>query len=329
MSASECPAVSVVVPVYNVEQYLVECLDSLLAQTMEDWEAICIDDGSQDSSGAILDEYAARDSRFRVVHKENGGVSQARNLAISMARAPFLCMVDSDDWIDPAMIETLYGAMLRDEVDMVVCGLWEHDEDSGAVLERPPLRHGKTDEGVQPVNASMIESMSRYSWDKMLKTSIVREAGLAYAEDIPFSEDHLFIQLYLLYCRKVSVLSRSLYHYRRRHSSATLRFVRGEAPAHYYECAVFALLRVLDELPEGMPGKERRMWCTALFAQNFHQIYLVKHVLKGKNHPESARINRAVRRAFWVLFRKTPKTAVFRIMWCDAVRLLCRICGRG
>ena len=69
MSASECPAVSVVVPVYNVEQYLVECLDSLLAQTMEDWEAICIDDGSQDGSGAILDEYAARDSRFRVVHK--------------------------------------------------------------------------------------------------------------------------------------------------------------------------------------------------------------------------------------------------------------------
>ena len=96
MTAKE-PLISVIIPIYNVAPYLRECLDSVLAQTFADWEAICVDDGSTDESGAILDEYAARDSRFRIIHQKNAGVSAARNAALKKAQGEYIAFVDADD----------------------------------------------------------------------------------------------------------------------------------------------------------------------------------------------------------------------------------------
>lgn len=321
------PAVSIIIPVYKVETYLRPCLDSILDQTFTDWEAICIDDGSPDQCGNILDEYAARDARFRIVHRDNGGVSSARNEGLRLAQAPYVAMIDSDDWVEPGMLAALYKAVNRDLSDLAVCGHLEHGAD-GTDIERLPLKHGKTATGRQPVDASIIESLSRYSWDKLFRRSIITEHGLHYEEGIPFSEDHYFVQLYLLHARSVSLVPAPLYHYRRRETSATLQFVAGKAPAFYYECAVNLLPRVADHFPAGMAKPDRAMWYTALFAQNFHQIYLVKHVLQGKHHPEASKINSAIRRAFWELFIKTPKKAAFRIMLQDVLRLMRRILHR-
>lgn len=321
------PAVSIIIPVYQVETYLRQCLDSILSQTFQDWEAICIDDGSLDQSGVILDEYASRDDRFRVEHRANGGVSSARNEGFRLARAPYIAMVDSDDWVEPNMLATLYEAIERDHSDMAVCGHIEHGADGTDIL-RPPLKHGKTATGMQNVDGSIIESLSRYSWDKLLRLDLIRRHHLHYEEGIPFSEDHYFVQLYLLHAQNVSLVPEALYHYRRRESSATLRFVAGQAPAFHYECAVNLLPRVADHFPADMSAPVRKMWYTALFAQNFHQIYLVKHVLQGKHHPESKRINAAVRRAFWSLFVRTPKREAMRIILQDALRLLRRILHR-
>lgn len=321
------PSISIIIPVYKVEDCLRPCLDSLLAQTFTDWEAICIDDGSPDQCGAILDEYAALDARFRIVHRANGGVSSARNEGLRLARAPLIAMIDSDDWADPRMLATLHAAINRDASDMAVCGHVEHGAD-GTDIVRAPLKHGKTATGKQPVNASIIESLSRYSWDKLLRRSIIEQHNLHYEEDIPFSEDHYFVQLYLLHAHTVTLVQEPLYHYRRRETSATLRFVEGKAPGFHYECAVNLLPRVADHFPPEMTTREKTMWYTALFAQNFHQIYLVKHVLKGKNHPETRQIDATIRRAFWELFCKTPKKAALRIIMQDIVRLARRILHR-
>ncbi len=321
------PEISVIIPVYKVESTLRACLDSLLAQTFEDWEAVCIDDGSPDRCGDMLDAYAGRDARFRVVHRANGGVSSARNDGLRMARAPYIAIIDSDDWMEPDMLEVLHRAIVSDGSDMAVCGHIEHPVE-GEPLRRLPLKHGKTDAGLHPVNASIIESVSRYSWDKLFRRDLLEQYGLRYEEGIPFSEDHFFIQLYLLRARAVSLIPQFLYHYRRTTSSATMRFVSGEAPAFHYECAVNLLPRVADYFPDTMGTGERRMWYTALFAQNFHQIYLVKHVLKGKRHPEAKRIDAAVRRTFWQLFRRTPKMAACRIMLQDVLRFARRLLRR-
>lgn len=96
----EIPKVSIIVPVYNTEKYLRRCLDSIAAQTFADWECICVDDGSPDAAGAILDDYAAKDSRFVVIHQENGGVSRARNAGLDAACGEYVGFVDSDDWVE-------------------------------------------------------------------------------------------------------------------------------------------------------------------------------------------------------------------------------------
>ena len=100
---------SIIIPVYNSEKALRRCLDSILAQTMTDYECLLIDDGSTDSSGRICDEYAAKDERFRVFHKENGGVSSARNVGLDNAKGEWITFVDSDDSVEESFLESLYN----------------------------------------------------------------------------------------------------------------------------------------------------------------------------------------------------------------------------
>lgn len=111
--------VDIIIPVYNTEKYLGRCLDSIIAQTYGCWRAICVDDGSTDASGAILDEYAGRDDRFKIIHTTNGGISRARNIAMSIADSEWLMFVDSDDLIHPQTLEIALYLAHRDNSDVV------------------------------------------------------------------------------------------------------------------------------------------------------------------------------------------------------------------
>lgn len=113
------PKISIIIPVYNVERYLSRCLDSVLNQTFVDWEAVCVNDGSPDGSAAILEEYAAKDPRIRVITKENGGLSDARNVGMSYATGEYIMYLDSDDLIHPQTMEIALGLARRDESDIV------------------------------------------------------------------------------------------------------------------------------------------------------------------------------------------------------------------
>lgn len=113
------PVVSVIIPIYNVEKYLRRCLDSVLNQTFSDWEAICVNDGSPDGSAAILSEYAAKDDRFKIVNKENGGLSDARNAGMQVAKGEYILYLDSDDFIHPQTLEITHYLAKRDNSDIV------------------------------------------------------------------------------------------------------------------------------------------------------------------------------------------------------------------
>ena len=113
------PKVSVIVPVYNVEKYLKQCLDSILAQTLNDIEIICVDDGSTDSSGSILDQYEARENQVKVIHKENAGYGAAMNAGLDAASGEYIGIVESDDCIREDMYQTLYDAAIKDDLDVV------------------------------------------------------------------------------------------------------------------------------------------------------------------------------------------------------------------
>ena len=122
------PEISVIVPVYKGVRFLREALDSVRAQTFPDWECLCVDDGSKDGSGALLDELAVGEPRIRVFHRENGGTSVARNLALAQAKGRYLAFLDEDDVYHPQMLETLHGAGERMQADVVGCEFQKFDE---------------------------------------------------------------------------------------------------------------------------------------------------------------------------------------------------------
>lgn len=115
--------ISIIVPVYKVEEFLNRCIDSLISQTYKDLEIILVDDGSPDNCGSICDEYAAIDNRIKVIHKTNGGLSSARNAGLKIAKGEYIAFVDSDDWVDPEMYEKLFELAQRYDADIVECGL--------------------------------------------------------------------------------------------------------------------------------------------------------------------------------------------------------------
>ena len=128
--------ISVIVPVYNVEKYLRQCLDSILAQTYKELEVVMVDDGSTDSCGDICEEYAAKHENFKVIHKENAGLGFARNTGLEHITGEYVVFVDSDDYLDPTLIETLYSSLVRDGVDMCKCGVRRITDDGEIVLTR-------------------------------------------------------------------------------------------------------------------------------------------------------------------------------------------------
>lgn len=133
----DLPKVSIIVPVYNVEKYLSECLDSLLAQTFGDFEIICVNDGSTDSSLDILNEYAAKDNRIRIITQENAGPSKARNNGIDNAIGDYIYFMDSDDILDTTAIEELYGLAVEDDLDLIIFKLISFDDETGEEFTSP------------------------------------------------------------------------------------------------------------------------------------------------------------------------------------------------
>ena len=117
------PKLSVIVPIYNVEKYLPKCLDSLLNQTMNEIEIICVNDGSTDNCEKIAQEYARKDKRIKYIYQENQGRSEARNTGISAATTKYLMFCDSDDWYDETMCEKMYQAITKNDVDFACCGI--------------------------------------------------------------------------------------------------------------------------------------------------------------------------------------------------------------
>ena len=113
------PKISIIIPMYNVEKYLRRCLDSVQNQTFKQWQAICVDDGSPDKSGEIAEEYAKKDKRFIVVHKENGGLSDARNYGMPHATGQYIMFLDSDDFIHPQTMEIAYNTAIKNKSDIV------------------------------------------------------------------------------------------------------------------------------------------------------------------------------------------------------------------
>lgn len=219
------PQVSVIVPVYNAEKYLAECVDSILAQTLRDIEVILVDDGSTDFSPAMCDAYAEKDCRVKVIHKANGRAASARNAGLKIAQGEYIAFVDSDDWIAPEM----YEKMLAAGADVCLCDYVRFQEEKEFSFTQPNIREGFYNKGQirKEIYPHLVMDGLEYpitisNWVLAIKHTIIKDNNLSYREDILISEDAPFGSE-VLYCANsfAYLKGQQFYHYRITEGSAS------------------------------------------------------------------------------------------------------------
>ncbi len=213
------PKVSVVVPIYGVERYLHQCVDSILAQTLTDIEIILVDDGSPDACPGIVDEYAARDSRIVAVHQPNGGYGKAVNHGISLAKAPYIGIIESDDWIEPTMYEKLYQRAEETGADFVKCMFWKYDstaqqEQQDTLWNFNNLNwYSAPDGAFKPTDWNIIFALHASLWSNLYRADFLRTIPLIESASAAY-QDFPFIMEVLAKARTMSLVKEPLLHYR-------------------------------------------------------------------------------------------------------------------
>lgn len=221
----QIPAVSVVVPVYNVEKYIIRCLDSLIAQTLQNIEIIVVNDGSSDASLSIIDKYKHKHNNIKIINKENGGLSSARNAGIELASGMYIGFVDADDWVDSNMYENLYNSALKHQADMVLsggfCKVFGNGDES-VISSKLTKEVYSGVELIEELLLPMIGSKSKEKDDisiemgvtlNLYRTEILNNLSLRFlSERIYISEDILFNIHFLKNSSRVSS-DKSIYYY--------------------------------------------------------------------------------------------------------------------
>ena len=207
------PDVSVIVPVYKAEDYICRCVDSLLSQTFRNFEVLLIDDGSPDRSGAICDDYARQDSRIRVIHKANGGVSSARQCGLDHALGEYVIHADPDDWVESSMLEELYAQAKRDNADMVLCDFFDNVECRQIYRKQQPSALDSST--VQLEMVSHLGGGMGMCWNKLVRRSCFSQYNVRFPEELSYCED-LYVNVSLLkHPIEISYLPKAFYHYDR------------------------------------------------------------------------------------------------------------------
>lgn len=263
------PLISVIVPVYKVERYLRRCVDSILAQTYENIEILLIDDGSPDKSGAMCDEYQAKNSHIRVFHKENGGVSSARNLGLKEAKGDYIGFVDADDYIDEKMYETLLSNLLSENADTSICSYYQED-DNGVFYE-----HWQSDEYLVFDRIEQISNLvsNRYytcsCWDRLFKKDLLN--SVSFNTEYSFYEDYLLLYEVMQKSEKAVFTSIPLYYYCNNQNSAA-RVPFNTRKMDIEKVCKYVLKDIQHKYPELYPIAKREyvriiIFCCSLIAK--------------------------------------------------------------
>lgn len=214
----EAPLVSVVVPIYKVEQYLRQCVDSILAQTLRNIEVILVDDGSPDGCPAIVDDYAAKDPRVVAIHQPNGGYGKAVNTGIARASAPYIGIIESDDWIEPDMYEKLYNRARETGADVTRSTFWYYNSLKKPGKQNKIYTHPKSDyrdapDGVFSVHEwDLIHTLHPSIWACLYEASLLK--SVPFIESVGSYQDVPFFFEILAKAKGISVVKEPLVHYR-------------------------------------------------------------------------------------------------------------------
>ena len=210
------PQITIIVPVYNAERTLERCVRSIQAQTVVNWELLLIDDGSEDYSSKLCDEYAIQDSRIRVFHQVNGGASSARNVGLEYTKGEWVVFCDSDDWVDSNWLE-LFKNQIDNGTELIVQGFIPH---GNLWQSRTGINfHGNVKTGILKLQE---ENILGFMCTKMYKREIIEQCGLRFDTELVLREDELFMLQYAEYISTIQCMEEGAYHYL--HSLSSLSF---------------------------------------------------------------------------------------------------------
>lgn len=276
MTEHVIPKVSIIIPIYNTEKYLYKCLESVTGQTLSDIEIICVNDGSTDGSLQIMQEFASKDSRIKIVQKENGGLVSARKAGVEAATGEYIGYVDSDDYIEPDMYEGMYQTAREQQVDMVTCGYFL--EGNYTTTHFDTVDSGLyADDKMDYLRDHSIYRMEKKEtglrgalWCKLYKREILKKVQLEVPESISIAEDKVCLLHYLLHCKSVYVMKEAFYHW----------CIHGESMSHkanlnYLNC-VNEVYKYLVSLYEHENFTERM--------RNQVEIYITELLVLGINN---------------------------------------------
>lgn len=260
------PLISVIVPIYNVENYLRQCIDSIISQSYENLEIILVDDGSKDNCGKICDEYAAKDSRIIVIHKENGGLSSARNAGIDICKGEFISFIDSDDFVSKYFIELLYEGVEKYSADIVTCTKSVSFTDG----DKLPNLNGK--ENYSLVSITPFDALKQMMYQRLPNGAPFRLYQRDIFKKIRFPEGYLFedvatIHKTFMCAKRMSLLSADIYGYRVRVNSIVRQKFSDRK-----KIAIKITRDLYKEICE-YDIRLKKAVASRAFAQNFH-VYL-------------------------------------------------------
>lgn len=277
--------ISVIVPVYNAEQFLDQCIDSIINQSFRDFEVVIVDDGSTDNSLNICKDYAKIDNRVKVIHQANGRQTKARKTGLAASKGEYVYFVDSDDWLEPQLLEIAYNAVKKDKSDVVIFDAFFNYNKKQIPVSQPILSGVFDKKGlIKKIYPKMIYSGRFFyfgvyaaMWPKLMKRSIVVPNMVNVDEKIKLGEDGVTSFAVMLDAKKVSILKgEHLYHYRDNNASLT----RSYCP--YQFDSVLLLIKTLRKISKDKNIYDLNEQIDYYFMYNIHCIYYEEFFYKSK-----------------------------------------------
>ncbi len=231
------PLISIIIPIYNIEQFLKKCLDSILSQTYPNYEVLLINDGSTDTSEVICKEYVNKYNKFQLYTKENNGVSSARNEGIKKARGKYLVFIDGDDYIEKNYIEMLYKPFNGYDIDLSVCGYIKENINGDIIYKIDDKDNYLSERRATILSLFGKDKYYRYQgyiYNKLYKKSIIDKYDIKFDNEIFFNEDRLFVFQYTLHINKAYYTTTPLYHYIIHNNSAVFSAIKSTTSINKY-----------------------------------------------------------------------------------------------
>ena len=284
--------ISIIVPIYKVENYIKQCIDSIISQTYDDLEIILVDDGSPDNCHAICDEYAKKDSKIKVIHKKNGGLISARKAGLKASTGEYVCFVDGDDWIEPDMYEHIANAIEKYSCDCVITQFYFSFPDKELKSNYLLSKKYYTRDGIEKeIFPTMLFAGEYYQfgiypccWTKVFKRELLETHLMDTDERIRMGEDIAFTYPCLMECNSIAFIDKPLYHYRNNPSSMTNAY-DSKLPDIYF-LPYQTLADKSDELGVDLSSQ-----------LPYYLLYLVNFVIRNEaniNNPKNKREKNAV-----------------------------------